>query len=87
LGGRRSSVAVAAAGRRLLTGEPASVEAGARFVEELGRELRIPRLSEHGLREADLEAVIARARVSSSMQGNPIELADEELIEILSRAL
>ena len=69
---------------RLLTGEPnARAEDGVAWLEALTAELGIPPLAAYGVAEGDLPEVIAKARRSSSMQGNPIVLTDEELAEIL----
>jgi len=48
--------------------------------------LQLPRLSEYGVQESDLDRIVAQAR-GSSMQTNPIRLRDEELREILLRRL
>ncbi len=47
------------------------------------RGARHPPLAAYAVAEGDLSEVIAKARRSSSMQGNPIVLTDEELAEIL----
>jgi alcohol dehydrogenase class IV len=73
---------------QLLTGEPkATIEEGIRWTEVLVLTLGIPRLSSYGMQSGDIPAVVARARVASSMKGNPIELEERELISILERAL
>jgi alcohol dehydrogenase class IV len=73
---------------RILTGrDGATAEDGADWVQELGATLSVPGLSEHGLSSADLSAVVLKARKASSMRGNPIALTDEELHEIVEKAL
>jgi alcohol dehydrogenase class IV len=57
------------------------------WLESLGQDLQIPGLGAYGLTPADFSEVIAKTQVSSSMQGNPIKLTDEELAEILNMAL
>jgi alcohol dehydrogenase class IV len=57
------------------------------WLETLCHDLQIPGLGAYGLTPADFPEVIAKTQVSSSMQGNPIKLTDEELAEILNRAL
>jgi alcohol dehydrogenase class IV len=49
--------------------------------------LSIPGLSRWGATEADVEALVAKARAASSMKGNPIELEEEELAEIARASL
>lgn len=51
------------------------------------RELEIPRLSRYGVTEADFDAIVEKATVASSMQGNPIKLTTAELTQILQLAL
>jgi alcohol dehydrogenase class IV len=73
---------------RLLTGESnATVEDGVRWASELVAELEIPPLSSYGMRESDIPAVVSRAKVASSMKGNPVDLEERELAGILEQAL
>jgi alcohol dehydrogenase class IV len=73
---------------RVLTGEPgARIEDGVRWAAELVAELEIPRLSSYGMGESDVAAVVARAKVASSMKGNPVDLEEPELASILEQAL
>ncbi len=77
---------------RILTGNPAADAAdGVAWVEALCADLQVPSLGAPdwgaGLRKADIPEVVEKAQRSSSMQGNPLPLADEELAEILSCAL
>lgn len=72
---------------RLLTGKPtARVAEGVTWVHEICLSLKVPSLAKLGLREHDFPAVIAKAKKSSSMKGNPVELTDDELLEIIRRA-
>ncbi len=73
---------------RILTGKPAAQASDAvSWIQELCTEFSLPGLSEYGLRGEDLPAVVAQAKKASSMKGNPIELRDDELLEILSKAM
>jgi len=73
---------------RILTGNPHfSAEDGAEWIKDLSQELGLPPLNEFGLNEEDFPAVVEKSRKASSMTGNPIVLADEELLEILSKAI
>jgi alcohol dehydrogenase class IV len=54
---------------------------------ELVRALKIPPLRQYGVKRGDFAAIIERSKSSSSMKGNPLPLRDEELREILERAL
>jgi alcohol dehydrogenase class IV len=71
----------------LLTGDPqaGAVDAVA-WLHTLVRDLAIPHLGTYGLTGATLPALAKKARTSSSMQGNPIALTQEELIAILEQA-
>jgi alcohol dehydrogenase class IV len=60
-----------------------------RLVGDVGalvRELQVPPLKTYGLRREDFPAVVEKAAVASSMQGNPVVLTRPELLEILERA-
>jgi alcohol dehydrogenase class IV len=72
----------------LLTGRAdATVEDGLLFLAELTGELDVPGLARYGVTRADVPALVAKARVASSMKGNPIALSDDELAEIAAAAL
>lgn len=71
----------------LLTGKPdTSIHAGVAFLFELCESLGIQPLRKFGVRAQDFPAIVAKAKRSSSMRGNCIELTDEELGSILQRA-
>lgn len=72
---------------RALTGQSeAAAEAGVARVRELVEALGIPRLGAFGFAPDRGEEIAERARVSSSMKGNPIELTKVELLDLLERA-
>lgn len=69
---------------RLLTGKPdANAHDGIEWVEHVLKKLRIPVLSSYGLTRDHFKELINKAKISSSMKGNPVVLRDEELLEIL----
>lgn len=71
----------------LLTGSvDAEPEDVADWVAELTRALQIPGLTAHGLTATDTAEVVAAAQRASSMRGNPLDLTDAEVREILDRA-
>ncbi|MEO8597137.1 MAG: iron-containing alcohol dehydrogenase [Candidatus Solibacter sp.] len=73
---------------RILTGRSQAVaEDGARWLAELCAELEVPRLRSYGVTESDLPTLVEKAAQASSMKGNAIPLTQEELHEIVSRAL
>ncbi len=73
---------------QILTGDKTAKAAdGVKWIHELCSTLKVPPLARLGLKEQDFSTVVAKARKSSSMKGNPIELTDDELMEILKKAL
>jgi alcohol dehydrogenase class IV len=65
----------------------AAAAAGVEWVAGLVRALQVPGLSHWGVREGDIPALVTKARVASSMRGNPIPLEDEDLEGILRASL
>ncbi|MGA1823118.1 MAG: iron-containing alcohol dehydrogenase [bacterium] len=65
----------------------ARADDGVRWIQELCEIVDIPPLSDLGLRREHFSQIIEKSKRASSMQGNPIALMDEELQEIVERAL
>jgi alcohol dehydrogenase class IV len=59
---------------------------GISWIKDLCQTLQIESLAHLGLNKADFPAVAAKSLKASSMQGNPIRLTEEELLEILQMA-
>jgi len=73
---------------RILTGNNSAIaEDGATWVKELVKKLQIPSLSDFHLSPDTFPELIEKAKNASSMKGNPIELDDEQLFEIVSKSL
>ncbi|MGA2939492.1 MAG: iron-containing alcohol dehydrogenase [Syntrophobacteraceae bacterium] len=73
---------------RLMTGKGTSNPAdGVGWLQSLCEELDIPSLSQYGLSRQMIPAISAQALKTSSMKGNPIELRESELSNILEQAL
>ncbi len=73
---------------QLLTGESTARAAdGVAWIQDLCQALDVAPLSDFGLTEDDFPTVVEKARVASSMKGNPIVLTDEELTEILGKVI
>jgi alcohol dehydrogenase class IV len=71
----------------LLTGSNLAKAADAvTWVQELCLALKVPSLARYGLKSRHFEIVISKAKKSSSMKGNPVELTDDELLNIISQA-
>jgi alcohol dehydrogenase class IV len=72
----------------LVTGRAAAtVDDGIAWLDQLCAALAIRGLGRYGMTAADIPALVGKARVASSMKGNPIALTDAELSEIAARAL
>lgn len=73
---------------RILTGKGAANASDAvSWIGDLSGVFCLPALRRYGLSSADFDIVVAKAKKASSMQGNPVELNDDELTAILSRAI
>lgn len=73
---------------RWLTGRPdAAAEDGIAWIEGLCHDLGVKGLAGHGLAPDGVADLVARARAASSMKANPVVLTDEELREIVERAM
>jgi alcohol dehydrogenase class IV len=71
----------------LLTGSSSAKAADAvTWVRELCMALNVPSLARFGIKQQDLETIAAKAKNSSSMKGNPIELTGDELLNIIRAA-
>jgi alcohol dehydrogenase class IV len=73
----------------LLTGHPeATPEEAIGWLQDLTTALSIPGLASYGLDDdAEIAEVVTAAQKASSMRGNPIELTDQEVSEIVTRSL
>jgi alcohol dehydrogenase class IV len=72
----------------IVTGRPdATAQDAVAWTEALVRALAIPGLSRWGATEADIGPLVAKARAASSMKGNPVELEQDELAEIVRASL
>jgi alcohol dehydrogenase class IV len=72
----------------LLTGRPeASPEDAIAWLAELTAGMSIPGLASYGLNQDAIATVVTTAQRASSMRGNPIELSDQEVTEIVTRSL
>jgi alcohol dehydrogenase class IV len=73
---------------RILTGRSTARACDAvSWIEELCLALGLPGLRRYGLAENDFSTAAAKARNASSMKGNPIDLSDEDLINVLRQAI
>lgn len=73
---------------QVLTGKTnAKTEEGIARIHDLCDALGIPGLSDFGITEDHFPDLIARSKKASSMKGNPVNLTDEELTEILQKAV
>jgi alcohol dehydrogenase class IV len=73
--------------RIITTKDTARAADGVEWVHNLCRQLQVPPLSTFGIRETDIPLVVEKSKNASSMKGNPIRLTEEELTDILKRAV
>jgi alcohol dehydrogenase class IV len=59
---------------------------GTDWIHGLCNALDIAPLGKFGITNAHFPDLISGAKKASSMKGNPVELTDEELVEILKKA-
>jgi len=72
---------------QMVTRNPAASPAdGLAWIQNLCQSIKIPSLSEFGVKPEDLPVIAAKARHSSSIKGNPVLLSEEELVGILQNA-
>jgi alcohol dehydrogenase class IV len=72
----------------ILTGEKeATARAGVEWATELVDALKIPGLSKYGMSEEDFSEAVEKTMKANSFKGNPIALNEQELREILEKAL
>jgi alcohol dehydrogenase class IV len=73
---------------RILTGKKSAVaQDGATWIKELVKNLRIPSLSDFQIPAGSFHELIEKAKNTSSMKGNPVELNNEQLLEILIKSI
>ena len=73
---------------RIVTGNTeAEPSDGVNWVQNVCSQLKLPPLADYKITEADFPLVVEKASAASSMKGNPIQLIEEELVQILRRAL
>jgi alcohol dehydrogenase class IV len=74
-------------GRILTRKSKASAADAVEWIAQLCDAMALPGLRRFGLEEESFPEVVSKAKKASSMKGNPIELLDEELTEILQRGM
>ena len=73
---------------KILTGDKsATARDGVRWTKNLVSDLKIPRLAEYGMSEAQFPEAVEKTLKASSFKGNPIPLSENELREIMEQAL
>jgi alcohol dehydrogenase class IV len=72
----------------LLTGRAgASIDDGIAWIREIVELLQVPGLGAFGVKPNDAAGLITKAKTASSMQGNPIQLTDDELHTVVTASL
>jgi alcohol dehydrogenase class IV len=67
--------------------DAAVAQAGVAQVEHLCTELEVPKLAAFGVTAEAIPELAAKAMRTSSMKANPVDLDEEDLVEILRQAL
>ncbi len=57
------------------------------WIKKICLDMKIPALKEIGLKESNIPGIVRQAKNSSSTKGNPVELTEEELTQILRQAM
>jgi alcohol dehydrogenase class IV len=71
----------------LTNNEASTAQDGVTWTQQLVDDLNIPRLSAYGMTHEHFPEAVDKTQNASSFKGNPIVLTENELIEILERAL
>jgi alcohol dehydrogenase class IV len=71
---------------RVVSGDYLEFKASA-WAADLAKELEIPGLGQYGVTKESIPGIVEKSKNASSMKGNPIALTDDELTEIMTRAL
>jgi alcohol dehydrogenase class IV len=58
-----------------------------KWIQDLYSEFKLPELTEYGLKKENIPEIIEKAKKASSMKGNPVELTEQELEQILYQAM
>jgi alcohol dehydrogenase class IV len=74
-------------GRILLDSDSHEIDKTVKYLEDLGRKLKIGGLQSYGVNAKDFPAIIEHSLSSSSMKGNPVPLSKEQIKRILEKAL
>ena len=70
-----------------VTGEPdAGIEDGILWIQQLARDLNIPRLRELGISKDDFNKIVEKSTQASSMKKNPVILSEKTLVKILEES-
>lgn len=57
------------------------------WIKETCMQMFVPGLADFGVTEADIPAIVEKAKNASSMKGNPVQLNDKELAGILANSM
>jgi alcohol dehydrogenase class IV len=71
----------------VLNDQQALAADGIQWVQNLCDQLAMPSLSAYAITEKDIPDIIEKSQNASSMRGNPIELTEAELQDILAQAI
>jgi alcohol dehydrogenase class IV len=73
---------------RIMTGKTQTkAQDGVDWIHRLCRHMRVPALESLGVAKADLPTIVEKSKNASSMKGNPVQLTESELLDVLYRSL
>ena len=73
---------------RILTDRhDAEPEEAVEWIRSITKSLKIPPLSEFGMTESMIPALVENAQHASSMKGNPVKLSDEQISEVIMKSI
>jgi len=75
------------AAQLMLQDGTASFEDGLERLRHICQQMFVPGLEDFGVTDTDIPAIVEKGKNASSMKGNPIQLTDAELTEILEESL
>jgi alcohol dehydrogenase class IV len=71
----------------LCNNELATVYDGIKWLEDIVRELNVPKLTVYGITREDIPVIVEKAQNASSMKANPVKFSEQELSEILEKTI
>jgi alcohol dehydrogenase class IV len=65
----------------------ANARDGIVWIESLCTSFDMPKLSDFGITQGSFQEIVSRSKKASSMKGNPVPLNDNDITEVLQKAI